>query len=62
MPRHVLADDVGGVVAGAVVNHQHFAIPFLTGDVSQDFVEGLRDALALVISGDDDGVRRSLQS
>jgi hypothetical protein len=55
----VAADNVGGVVARSVINDDDLRVPPLLGDVGENLVQSLGDALALVVRRYDDTVRRN---
>ena len=55
----VAPDDVGGVVARAVIDDDDLRVPPLLGSVGEDLVQSLSDALALVVRRYDDAVRRN---
>lgn len=54
----VLADDFGGIVAGAVVDNEDFNVPVLQAGEVEKFVERGAEAGALVVGRDDDGNQR----
>jgi hypothetical protein len=56
---HVTADDVCGVVARTIIDHDDLGVPPLLGDVDENLVECLNDALTLVVRRYDDAVRRN---
>ena len=52
------ADEIGGLVAGAVVDHDHLGIPAALVDAGDDGLKGAADARGLVVGGDHDAVGR----
>jgi hypothetical protein len=55
----IAADDIGGVVTRSVIDDDDLGVPPLLGDVGEDLVQSLNDALALVKCRYDDAVRRN---
>ena len=54
--RGVCPNDVGGIVAGTIINDDDFRIPSSGVNVGQHLLESRAQALALVVGGDHDAV------
>ncbi len=52
------ADDFGGLVAGAIIDHDDLGAPAALMDAGDNLVEGVADARGLVIGGNHDAVGR----
>jgi hypothetical protein len=55
----VVPNDLGGVVARAVIHDQDLGIPLVFVDVTKDLIEGGPKPIAFVVSRDDDAVGQS---
>jgi hypothetical protein len=55
-------DDLSRIVTGSVIDDDDLRVPPLLGDVGDDLVQSLRNALALVECRYDDAVRKNSTS
>ena len=52
----MVMNDLNRVVAGSIVHHNYFRIPFLLRDIVQNLVQCGVETSSLVVCGDDDAV------
>jgi len=52
----IILDDLGGVIRGPVVHHQHFGIPILPLYMRENLLDRAANAHTFVICRDDDAV------
>ena len=52
----VRSNDVGGIVAGSVIDHDDFRIPSSGANIGKHFIESCAQARALVVGWDHDAV------